>query len=108
MGELGWKIQTKSGFNCGSGVGGNNTYTFFFTFEFLDDINNSTTLPETIDAVITFDWEVYSYEFNETLDVGKMYEFQSTYAYEDSRYYRVGCEVDWDVGGTGEYALLQI
>jgi hypothetical protein len=106
----GHSTTTKPEFNCGS-VGENNTYTFLFSFQFLDDDNNnSTTLPETIDAVITFDWEVYSYEFNETLDVGKMYEFQSTYAYEDSGYYMVGCEVAWDSDAfaTGLSALLQI
>jgi len=94
---------------CGS-VGENITYTYSFSFQFLDDNNNnSTTLPETIDAVITFDWEVYSYEFNETLDAGKMYEFQSTYAYEDSGYYTVGYMVTLDPGHrVGSSALLQI
>ena len=103
----GYSTRTKPVFDCGS-VGENNTYTFLFTFQFLADSNNSTTLPETFDAVITFDWEVYKYQFTETLDVGKMYEFQSTYVYEDSGYYTVGCEVAWGSEKQGLSALLQI
>ena len=87
---------------CGS-VGENSTYTFFF------QLNTTTaSASETFDAVITFNWEVFSSATAKTLEVGKMYEFQSTYAYEDSGYYTVGCEVAWGSEKQGLSALLQI
>ena len=94
---------------CGS-VGENSTYTFFF------QLNTTTaSASETFDAVITFNWEVFSSATAKTLEVGKMYEFQSTYAYEVSGYYVVGHEIAFKPddsicgeGTSGSSALLRV
>jgi len=96
---------------CGS-VGENSTYTFFF------QLNTTTaSASETFDAVITFNWEPSFYsQTTKILEVGKMYEFHSTYAYEESGYYVVGHEIAFEVddsiicgnGTSSSSALLRV
>jgi len=95
-----------SGMNCGS-VGENSTYAFSFRFD-----DNSTNAAETIDAVITFNWGVSIDTTSETLDVGKPYTFENTYAYDEAGYYVVGYEISFQAGcGDGSAsssALLRV
>ena len=97
---------------CGP-VGENSTYTFFIQ---LNDTSDTTASGNTFDAEITFDWTDYSYSFSESLESGKLYNFSSTYAYDEAGYYSVGYDVKLtnlgncvaDEASTGSTGLLRV